>query len=58
MLEVSKDISFCDFENKFSEFVRFSYFLTDINSRGINLKFSHKIKQNLKGVEQNEKWTE
>ena len=46
------------FENKFSEFVRFSYFLTDINSRGINLKFSHKIKQNLKGVEQNEKWTE
>ena len=36
----------------------FHIFLTDINSRGINLKFSHKIKQNLKGVEQNEKWTE
>ena len=49
---------FCDFKNKFSKVVRFLYFLTDINSRGINLKFSHKIKQNLKGVEQNEKWTE
>ena len=37
---------FCDFKNKFLKFIRFLYFLTDLNSRGINLKISHKIKQN------------
>ncbi len=45
MLEVSKDISFLGFKNKFSKFVRFLYFLTDLNSRGIILNIIHKIKQ-------------
>lgn len=35
-------------KNKFPKFVRFSYFIKDLNSRGINLKISHSIKQNKK----------
>ena len=32
--------------NKKSYIAGFLYFITDLNSRGINLKVSHKIKQN------------
>ena len=37
---------FCTLKNKFSKFVWFIYFLEHLNSRGIILNITHKMKQN------------
>ena len=43
-------VLFLQYHIFFANFVRFLFFLADLNSRGIILKIAHKIKQNLKGV--------
>lgn len=45
---IKRYLFFVILKTNFQKFVQFLYFLADFNSRGINLKISHKIKQNKK----------